>query len=509
MSRLTSIALCACLFAAPACSASDGQRAPGDAAEPDAGDTPPPASGEGPTCAGVAAHCSPAEAFSALLECLRSPVSDADKEAALDRFAAAVESGGGFPIAEAGRLTFVYLRRDRFDREDDALDSAEDFSDGRRVAPIEVAGDFNGWSPGPDARFEEIWRGVFACTLEAAPAPGDRWRYKFRARDASGGEVWFSDPLSRRFDYDENGRISLVRGGQQRGHLEVWRDFPTALVEPRDLFVYLPPGYDAPSAERYPVLYMHDGNNLFDVRQPRSAGASWDVDGVEALELASGSVRPHIVVGIPNSADRFGEYTHVEDRISWEGRAQILGGQGDAYARFVAEEVKPAIDGRYRTRPEREGTAILGSSLGGLISYYIAWKYPELFKYVGGMSGTFGWGHFLNNPRVIDLYAAVDDLPARGQVYYLDAGGTYPEGGCAPDGAYDGLGDEELCDVDRLKALLEAKGIVDYPLDADQFPIAPRSANIYHYWAPGAPHSERAWNARLYRALRFFFPPDP
>ena len=461
---------------------------------------------EGAPCdGGTAPSLTARGALDALLTCLRSPAADAVKEAALDRFVAHVEAQGGFPIVEGGETAFVYLKRARFDLEDDALDSAEDFAEARRAAPIEVAGDFNGWAPGPDARLEEVWDGVFCRAPPLSPAPGERWGYKFRARDAAGAEVWFSDPLSRRIDIDDHGRLSLVRGGDARGHLEGWRAFPSALVAPRDLCVYLPPGYDSGEA-RYPVLYMHDGNNLFDARQPRSAGTSWDVDGVEALELGAGQVRPHIVVGIPNSQARFDEYTHVSDRIFWEGREQVLGGRGDDYARFVVEEVKPAIDARYRTNPGREHTAILGSSLGGLISYYIGWKYPSTFKYVGGMSGTFGWGYFLGNTRVIDLYAAVEDLPARGQVYYLDAGGLYPEGGCPAAGSYEGILDEELCDVDRMRATLESKGINDYPENADEFPVTPREANIYHYWAEGAAHGEGAWNARLYRALRFFFP---
>lgn len=520
MLRLAMLALgiCLCAVAVPACStaadegkvALDAGVSPGEGgdASMEAGDGASGMTGEQAGCGEIGGELTAFGALTAFGDCLRSSAGTADKEAALARFVDFIEARGGFPIVEAGQSTFIYLKRGSFDVEDDARDSAEDFEEGRRNAPIEVAGDFNGWTPGTEARCDEIWNGVFVCTLPISPSPKDRWRYKFRARDAAGAEVWFSDPLSRRFDYDDNGRISLVRGGEGQGHLERWRAFATELVEPRDLYIYLPPGYDLTDS-RYPVLYVHDGNNLFDTRQPRSAGATWDVDGVEASELAAGRIRPHIVVGIPNSQARFDEYTHVEDRIDWEGREQILGGRGEAYARFVAEEVKPAVDGRYRTLPERDSTAILGSSLGGLISYYIAWKYPELFKCVGGMSGTFGWGYFLNNPRVIDLYAALGDLPAREQIYYLDAGGTYPGGGCSIEGAYDGLGDEELCDVDRMKALLESKGIDKYPEDADRFPLQPRDANIYHYWVPGAPHSESAWNARLHRVLRFFFPPDP
>lgn len=530
MSRLATLALyaCLCAAAAPACSSNEGDpgRDVGDAGPlaesdaatgdadgsdasfdgPDASDAPDAApQPDASDCAAFDDSLSPLGALTVLRDCARSNADANAKEAALDEFVDFVEARGGFPIVEAGQIAFVYLDRERFDAEDDTHDSAEDWAPGRRGAPIEVAGDFNDWAPGTEARFEELWDGVFTCALTLTPSPESRWRYKFKARDTAGAEVWFSDPLSRRFEYDENGRISLVRGGTTKGHLERWRAFESAHVAARDLYLYLPPGYDAGSA-RYPVLYMHDGNNLFDTRQPRSAGASWDVDGVEELELAAGNVRAHIVVGIPNTDARFDEYTHVADTIEWEGRQQVLGGQGEAYARFLVEEVKPAVDSRYRTSPDKANTAIFGSSLGGLISYYVAWRFPETFQFVGGMSGTFGWGYFRGETRIIDLYAGVSDLSARGHVYYLDAGGTYPEGGCPAEGSYDGIGDDELCDVDRMKATLEAKGINRYPNDANSFPVEPGDANIYHYWEPGAPHSESAWNARLYRALRFFFP---
>ena len=167
--------------------------------------------------------------------------------------------------------------------------------------------------------------------------------------------------------------------------------------------------------------------------------------------------------------------------------------------------MKPLVDRLYRTKPGFADTGILGSSLGGLISYYIAWKYPQTFKYVGGMSGTFGWGYYKGNATVIDLYGQVRDLKSRGQVYYLDAGGDYPDGGCRSQ-PYMGIYDNELCDVDLMKAALESYGIANYPEDADAFPVTPADANIYHYYQPGAHHNEAAWNSRLYRALRFFFP---
>ena len=522
-----SVAVCCALTLAAACSDSkdsdkpdpiiliDGGTLPqGDAGTSDDGSNSEQDSGIPDRICGTSAQSSAEEALSDFMRCMTSDALEASKASHLDLFIDWVNwrGDGGFPLITEGHVTFLYVRN--------AAHDAEDFDASRRQAPIQVAGDFNGWNPGEADTLDEVMPGVFVKTLPLTVG-GERWTYKFKAKDASGNDVWFSDPLSRRFDYDENGRISLVRGGAAKGHLEkFYFDYvadrsPSGartgvgrrLVEPRDIYVYLPPGYDT-SSDTYPVLYMHDGNNLFDTRQPRSAGESWDVDGVEEMELKAGNIVPHIVVGIPNSDARIDEYTHVEEQEEsgiYDGMTGLMGGKGDDYARFVVEGVKARIDAAYRTKPDFENTGILGSSLGGLISYYIAWKYPEVFKFVGGMSGTFGWGFYKGNKTVIELYGEVQNLKGRSQVYYLDAGGYYPEGGCGGR-PYLGINDSELCDVDMMKAALEAAGIAKYPENPDVFPVTPADADIYHYHQAGAFHNEAAWNSRLYRALRFFFP---
>ncbi len=538
MSRLPASRAAACFCALaliPACSDSKKDDGPGPIVLTDGGSLPQTDAGtsdggmsgledSGITdpselCTGT--QSSAENALSVFMRCMASEASEGSKSSRLDQFIQWVKfNGGGFPLITEGHVTFLYVRDADYDAEDDAKDSAEDFDVSRRQAPIQVAGDFNNWNPGEADTLDEVTPGVFVKTLPLTVG-GERWAYKFKAKDASGNDVWFSDPLSRRFDYDENGRISLVRGGASKGHLEkfyfdyIADHLPAGtrtepgfrLVEARDIYVYLPPGYDT-SSDTYPVLYMHDGNNLFDTRQPRSAGESWDVDGVEEMELSAGNIVPHIVVGIPNSDARIDEYTHVQEQEEsgiYDGMTGLMGGKGDDYAEFVVKGVKPYIDGHYRTKSDFENTGILGSSLGGLISYYIAWKYPDVFKFVGGMSGTFGWGFYKGNKTVIELYGEVQNLKGRSQVYYLDAGGYYPEGGCGGR-PYLGINDSELCDVDMMKAALEQAGIVNYPENPDVFPVTPADADIYHYHQAGAFHNEAAWNSRLYRALRFFFP---
>ena len=452
-------------------------------------------------CAKVGPSRAALDNYAAVLQCLRGADAEGVRRAAVDRFVAAVENGDGFPIVAPGQVVFVYVASERWDAEDDANDG-EDFSPARRAAPLRVAGDFSDWSA--DAATLESEGLDFHHLSLNLTVGADRWRYKFLARDAAGAEVWFSDPLSRRHDYDPNGRISIVRGGAAQGHLEWIRGaHATLLNNDRTIYLYVPPGYDGAPQERYPVLYLHDGNNAFDVAQPWSAPNSWEADQVAETEIGAGRARPFLLVAVPNNADRMDEYTHCEDRLGGE----VTGGSGDGYADFLVNDLKPLVDGRYRTRPGREDTALLGSSLGGLVSYYVGLRHPEVFRYVGGMSSTFTWGTFgLSNPTVIDLYREVADLPGRAQVYYLDSGGEPPPGGvCLHDGNDDDS--DNFCATIEMKRLLEAQGISTYPLDGDAEVYAPEDIDIMHWWAPGHGHHEAAWNERLHRPVRLFFRP--
>ncbi|WUR12258.1 alpha/beta hydrolase-fold protein [[Empedobacter] haloabium] len=227
----------------------------------------------------------------------------------------------------------------------------------------------------------------------------------------------------------------------------------------RSLRVWLPPGYAANPARRYPVLYMHDGQNLFD---PKTAySTEWHMDEVADRLAASGAMREIIVVGIDNTPDRMAEYAECCD-------ARWGGGKGGEYAAFVADTVKPLIDARYRTLPGREHTAVMGSSMGGIISVAIAQRYPSVFGMAGTMSGSFWW----NNGTLIDSTPA--GLPVR---FYIDAGT-----------AMDGV---EL--TRSFHNALLARGYRD------------GKELLYHEDAGGV-HNERDWSSRVHRALTWFFP---
>ncbi|MBF2054616.1 MAG: alpha/beta hydrolase [Candidatus Sericytochromatia bacterium] len=239
------------------------------------------------------------------------------------------------------------------------------------------------------------------------------------------------------------------------------------LQHARDVLVWLPPGYDS-SQQRYPVLYMHDGNNLFD-RRTSFGGSEWEVDERAEQLIRQGSIQPVIIVGIYNSPARMDEYT-------WHPMAlngQMQGGQGAQYARFVVEELKPLIDQTYRTRPERAHTAMMGSSLGGLISFYTARAYPQVFGQVGLMSPSIWW-------KDRQILNDLDGLPPDLRIW-LDMGtreGRQPE--------------VMLQNAKDMARALEQRGFEHF-------------RNLAFHVAPDADHSERAWAARIEHPLRFFY----
>ncbi|MDJ0755008.1 MAG: alpha/beta hydrolase-fold protein [Ardenticatenaceae bacterium] len=171
------------------------------------------------------------------------------------------------------------------------------------------------------------------------------------------------------------------------------KNFPSAFIKPRNVDVWLPPGYRADSKKRFGVLYMHDGQNLF-YKQYSDSGEDWGI--VPAMEklIAAGEVPEVIIVGIWNTDRRLAEYLPQRPFETAQGqKAQkklppdfgntIL---SDSYLRFLVEELKPFIDGEYRTVGSREHTSVMGSSMGGLVSLYASCQYPDVFSGAGCVS---------------------------------------------------------------------------------------------------------------------------
>lgn len=163
----------------------------------------------------------------------------------------------------------------------------------------------------------------------------------------------------------------------------------------RTLWVYLPENYKTDSEKRYPVLYMHDGQNLFDCKEA-IGGIAWDV--VSAADEFSNQ-KEFIIAALDNGREeRSMEYTPWERSCKLPNYVEIPGGHGDLYASYMVEQLKPWMDEHYRTMPQREHTFVAGSSLGGLISAYMAAKYPDIYS----KAGIFSLASWFNEEKFLE-----------------------------------------------------------------------------------------------------------
>lgn len=204
------------------------------------------------------------------------------------------------------------------------------------------------------------------------------------------------------------------------GTFEVFEILIPKLERMRKVTVFLPEGYGK-GMQRYPVLYMHDGQNLFH-REASSYGEIWDVPSAVDRLAAKDPEAGIIVVGIDNGGEsRLDEYSPwlcppLGRRLGGDWHTKRFGGEGDAYCDFLLENLKPLIDTTYRTRPGRESTGVMGSSMGGYISIYLGTKYPDVFSKIGALSPSVG----VEKERLREALLGMDKgLPMK---WYLDTG---------------------------------------------------------------------------------------
>ncbi len=241
----------------------------------------------------------------------------------------------------------------------------------------------------------------------------------------------------------------------------------------RLLDVYLPPGYDIEITRRYPVLYMHDGNNLF-FPEIAFGGMPWHVDRTLDRLIALGLIQPLIIVGVYNTMGRNSEYTWSQMRTRWGTE----GGQGALYAAYLTEEVKPLIDSRFHTLSDPAHTGVMGSSLGGLISFYLGLYYPQVYGNIGMVSPSLWW-----NQREA-LHDAINFHP--GQQLWLDMG------------TREGLrhqrvgSNQNILNIRALKQVLLTRGYIE-------------GQNLGYLEDRGGLHNEWWWGQRLHLPLMFFF----
>ena len=199
-------------------------------------------------------------------------------------------------------------------------------------------------------------------------------------------------------------------------HLIKHQQFPSRFLRnQRDLIIYLPPGYHAQPHRQYPVLYLHDGQNLFDGSTSFIPGMDWHVGHTADRCIREGLIEPLIIVGIYNAGKhRLQEYTPTR-------MPRLGGGRASRYARFLIEEVSPFLQSNYRILGGMENTGIGGSSLGGLVSLFLGLRMPHVFGKIAALSPSVWW-----NQRVILRFADAAPVHPRPRVW-LDIGTS--EGG--------------------------------------------------------------------------------
>jgi len=236
----------------------------------------------------------------------------------------------------------------------------------------------------------------------------------------------------------------------------------------RELVVFVPPGYDDEPQRRYPVLYMHDGQNLFDPETAYVPGRHWRLGETAKERIENGDVTPMIVVGVYHAGEkRIDEYTPTRDT------KHKAVGKAEKYLRALTTEFKEFVDGEYRTLKGPQNTGVGGSSLGGLIALYAGLQCPQVFGKVAAMSPSIWWDrrHIVRMMKQILLKPRLS--------VWLDIGTKE--------------GTKTLADVRAMRKALEAKGWVE-------------GQDLFYQEVEGAAHEEPAWADRVGDVLAALFP---
>jgi enterochelin esterase-like enzyme len=261
--------------------------------------------------------------------------------------------------------------------------------------------------------------------------------------------------------------IGAPRTGPDHPRLVLHPDFKSELLpDCRDIIVYLPLGYDE-TDRSYPVLYLHDGQNLFDGSTSYIPGRVWGAHETADELIASGRVEPLIIVGIHNAGvARIDEYTPTST-------IRIGGGKADLYGRMLIEEVMPMIDRTFRTMKDPANTGLGGSSLGGLVTLYLGLLRPDVFGKLAVLSPSVWWDHKI----ILSFVRAASPKPDL--KIWLDMGTRE--------------GKKFLKDSDMLHDLLVEQGWID-------------GEDLLYRRIEGGTHDEAAWGQRVAPLLEFLFP---
>ncbi|MDQ0089370.1 putative alpha/beta superfamily hydrolase [Paenibacillus anaericanus] len=247
------------------------------------------------------------------------------------------------------------------------------------------------------------------------------------------------------------------------------------LQNERGITVYLPPNYDTQSNKGYPVLYLHDGQGLFEPNP--FSGISWRIHETTDRLVSQGLMKEIIIVGIHNrGSERLHEYTHPIDKLGIQGAPDIET-RGELYERFIIDELKPYIDNTFSTIPDREHTALMGSSLGGLVTYNIGLRNPEIFSKLAILSPFFIRLN-LNSLQEVIFYKHYPEVDKANLSLWIDIG-------------------ENESNI----LVQHVRKVVDQLIDDGFVP----GQNLMYYEVPNGAHTERDWAQRVHAPLLYFF----
>ncbi len=346
---------------------------------------------------------------------------------------------------------------------------AKTLNDSDKVYIVGNAEELGSWNPGK-VSLEKISNKLWQKTLTFAK--GTRIEYKFTQGN------WQTEALKNDATVPPNSVLNVERdttisvainnwrdkfnfkvAGQITGKVEYYKNFEIDGLKPRDIIIWLPPDYEKETNMRYPVLYMHDGQNIFD---PRTSNTfiDWQVDETADSLIRKGEIEPIIIVGMNNTDDRSTEYSDTP--------------LGRLYMKFIIEKVKPFVDSKYRTLTDAKNTAVAGSSMGGLISMMCAWEHPEVFSKAACFSPAFKYSKIDYVKKVLEYSGKKKEI-----TLYIDNGGI-------------DLDAQLLPGVNEMVSALEQKGFL---IDKDLFVYIDKTAT----------HNEAAWAKGVWRPLKIFF----
>jgi len=259
---------------------------------------------------------------------------------------------------------------------------------GAKVCIVGNHPNLGSWNPASVA-LDPLTNGTWRRALTFEPGARLEFKVSLGSWDTEALNDDGSTPPNRLLEVAEDATVTVrvarwkKPGARPRskvtGDVRYHRNLEHPGLLPRDVLVWLPPGYESEPETRYPVLYLHDGQQVFDPATSMH-GVDWQVDEAATDLIRKGRMRKIIVVAINNTSDRWQEYSDTP--------------KGTLYADFIIRTLKPMIDATYRTEAGPEATAVMGSSMGGRISFLLAWNHPDVFSMAACLSSAF-WGDMI------------------------------------------------------------------------------------------------------------------